>query len=131
VGVHLGRPRRPVRAAAGGVERGVGRDAVEPGAGVGIRPEPAEGAMGAYEGLLARVLGLLAVAEHSREVAHELAPVALDQLGERGGAHAHPASSNTPPGPSVKSRSDFTFRTSGGSERTMDASIDPVAGIES
>ena len=45
--------------------------------------------MGAYEGLLARVLGLLAVAEQAREVAYDLAPVALGQLGEREEARAH------------------------------------------
>src|SRR5947199_533828 len=64
--------------------------------------------MGAQEDVLARVLRLLAVAEHAREIAHDLTPVALGQLGERdaGRAHAriiqHFASFNTPPGPDVK-----------------------------
>src|SRR5437867_8740725 len=138
VGVHVGPTRRPVRAAASGVEPGVGRDAVQPGAGVGVRREPPEGAMGAHEGLLACVLGLLMVAEQAREVAHDLAPVALGQLGERDGARAHARVCNTPPGRSVKSRAARTAISRftplgcwyGGRRWTMDASIDPVAGIE-
>jgi hypothetical protein len=83
----------PLGALPDRVQRGVGRNPVEPAAKRAASLEPGETFPGTYERFLQRILGVLWGAEHPSAVSAELGAMWLDEL-DVGIVAGHPASSH-------------------------------------